>query len=163
MVFVTIGTERFSFDRLIKEIDRLAEENKINDSVFVQLGFCKYEPKNCQWKRFLSFDEMVENIKKADLVISHAASTFFVCLQNGKKPILVPREKKFKEHLDDHQVIFAEKMKALGYDRVIFDVSGLGDLYERVSEENSRESQELKRIGSPELVDYLNNLILSWS
>lgn len=157
MVFVTIGTERFSFDRLIKEIDRLVEENKINDSVFVQLGFCKYEPKNCQWKRFLSFDEMVENIKKADLVISHAASTFFVCLQNGKRPILVPRRKRFKEHLDDHQVVFAEKMKELGYDRIVFDVDDLGKVIPVCLKK--KEQKEPAKIEPLELVDYLNNFI----
>jgi len=112
MIFVTLGTEQFPFDGLIKEVDSLARDKKINAPVFIQLGACKYEPVHCEWKRFLSFKEMCKRIEEADLVIAHAgAGTTLLCLQLGKRPILVPRRKKFKEQVGDHQVMFAKKMQ----------------------------------------------------
>ena len=160
MVFVTVGTEKFQFDRLVKEIDTLAANKKINDKVFIQLGSCAYEPKHCEWKRFLPFDEMQRMIADADLVISHAASTLFVCCQYGKKPILVPRRKRFKELIDDHQMLFAEKMKEIGYDRIVLDVGKLMDSIETCLVKGIDTS--VTWVKPVELVDYLTNLVASW-
>ena len=58
MIFVTVGTHEQPFNRLIKEIDRLKKENYIEDQVIVQTGFGTYEPGSCQWKQFVSCQEM---------------------------------------------------------------------------------------------------------
>ena len=109
------GTEKFPFNRLVKEVDALVRDNKIDDSVFMQIGSCTYEPTHCKWERFLSFDDMYRKIEKADVIIAHAgAGTTLLCLQNGKKPILIPRQEELKEHVDNHQKVFAKKMQELG-------------------------------------------------
>ena len=161
MIFVTLGTEHFDFNRLVKEVDFLARDKKINDSVFIQLGACKYEPVHCEWKRFLPFGEMCRRIEEADLVIAHAgAGTSLLCLQLGKRPILVPRRKQFKEQVGDHQVMFARKMQELGYAAVAFEMSELVNLI------NTNVKKELPKnsakSGPLELTEYLKNLLISW-
>lgn len=107
MIFVTVGTHEQSFDRLIKEIDRLKEHGKISDEIIIQTGFTNYEPKFCKWSKIFSYKDMMRNVSKAKIVITHGGpSSFIMPLQLGKIPIVVPRKKYFGEHVNDHQVDF---------------------------------------------------------
>lgn len=109
MIFVTVGTHEQPFNRLIKEIDKLAEDKEINDDFYIQTGFSDYIPQNCSWKKFLSFAQMNNMIKKADIIITHGGPASFIApLELGKIPIVVPREKKFNEHINNHQEEFVK-------------------------------------------------------
>lgn len=109
MIFVTVGTHEQPFNRLLECVDKLKEENIITEDVIMQTGFSTYVPKNCEWKKLFPYDEMIENVKKARIVITHGGpSSFIMPLQKGKIPIVVPRQKKFDEHVNDHQVDFAK-------------------------------------------------------
>lgn len=46
MIFITLGSQKFQFDRLLKEVDKLVGEQFINQEVFAQIGYSKYKPKN---------------------------------------------------------------------------------------------------------------------
>ena len=39
-----LGTQNNSFNRLLKEIDKLIENQTINEEVIVQAGYTKYQP-----------------------------------------------------------------------------------------------------------------------
>ena len=111
MIFVTVGTHEQQFNRLIKEIDRLKEEGIIQEDVLMQTGFSTYEPKYCEWKKMLSYNEMNEMYDKADIIITHGGpATFMGAIAKGKKPIVVPRQEKFGEHVNNHQLEFAEQV-----------------------------------------------------
>jgi len=113
MIFVTVGTHEQPFNRLIKEIDRLKKENYIEDQVIVQTGFGTYEPGSCQWKQFVSCQEMDQYMREARLVITHGGPASFTApLRFGKIPIVVPRKKDFGEHVNDHQLEFCRMVKA---------------------------------------------------
>lgn len=108
MIFVTVGTHEQPFNRLIKEIDYLKKEGVIADEVFIQTGFSTYDPKYCEWKKIISYDEMDDYMNRSDIVITHGGpATFMDVIARGKKPIVVPRQEKFGEHVNDHQVEFA--------------------------------------------------------
>ncbi len=129
MVFVTVGTHEQPFDRLVKEVDRLKAEDAIWEEVFIQTGYCTYEPEHCEWNRLISHHEMEEKIARADLVITHGGpASFLAPLQRGKIPIVVPRQKRYGEHVNDHQLEFcravAEKM---GNIILIEEVGQLGE------------------------------------
>ena len=112
MIFVTVGTHEQPFNRLIQEVDHLVETGVIKEEVFIQTGYSIYEPKFCQWSRLISFDQMSEFMQKADIIITHGGpATFMSAIANGKKPIVVPRQEKFGEHVNDHQVDFAQQVK----------------------------------------------------
>lgn len=109
MIFVTVGTHEQPFNRLIKYVDELKKEMVIKEEIIMQTGFCTYTPKYCIWKKLFPYKEMVENVARARIIISHGGpSSFIMPLQIGKIPIVVPRQKKFDEHVNDHQVDFAK-------------------------------------------------------
>lgn len=111
MIFVTVGTHEQPFNRLIKEVDCLKKEGIITDEVFIQTGFSTYEPQYCDWKNIISYPEMEDYMNRADIIITHGGpATFMGAIAKGKKPIVVPRQEKFGEHVNDHQVEFAEQV-----------------------------------------------------
>lgn len=111
MIFVTVGTHEQQFDRLLKKIDTYKENGIIEEDVFIQTGFSSYEPIYCEWKKFISYDEMILKIKKAKVVITHGGpSTFIQVLAMGKVPVVVPRKKIYNEHVNNHQSDFAKSL-----------------------------------------------------
>lgn len=105
MIFVTIGTHPDQFDRLIKRIDEIAP--KLKEEIIVQRGFTKYVPKNVKYFEFTK--DMDEYYKRARIVIAQSATSLIeFILKFGKPVITVPREHKYREHINDHQVEFAE-------------------------------------------------------
>jgi len=126
MIFVTVGTHEQPFNRLIKEIDNLKKEGVIKEEVFIQKGYSDYVPKYCKYKNFCSFEEMSELYKKAKIIITHGGpSSIIEALAEGKIPIVVPRQKKFGEHVDNHQVEFAKFLHKEKKIIAIFDIKDL--------------------------------------
>ena len=107
MTFVTVGTNEQPFDRLVAYIDQLKETGVLTEDVVIQTGFSTYEPKHCRWQKLFPYKEMVELVEQARIVITHGGpSSFIMPLQIGKIPIVVPRQKQFEEHVNDHQLDF---------------------------------------------------------
>lgn len=113
MIFVTVGTERFPFDRLIRAVDELHDVLQ-GEPVFMQTGYGTYTP-SCEYQRFLPFNEYREKIRQARIVVSHAgAGTFLNCAEFGKVPIMMARRRCFGEHVDDHQEMLVKRMAERG-------------------------------------------------
>ncbi len=122
MIFVTIGNHNQDFTRLLKKIDEIAPE--IKEEIIIQKGLTKYTPKNC--KSFDFAPELDSYYKKARLVISHGGSSPWEFLYNYKKPlIIVPRQFKFKEHINDHQVEFSQHLSKKTGVKVILNINEL--------------------------------------
>lgn len=128
MIFVTVGTHEQPFNRLIKEVDRLVKIGIIKDDVFIQTGYSTYEPKFCKWSSLISFDKMNEFMKTSDIIITHGGpATFMSAIANDKKPIVVPRQERYDEHVNNHQVDFAQQVKErYNSIEVVTDISELG-------------------------------------
>lgn len=109
MIFVTVGTHEQGFDRLIKEVDNIAKKN--NEHIIVQKGYTQYKPKHCSSYDLISNDEMNTYMQDADLIITHGGpSTYMAALSAGQQVIVVPRLSQFNEHVNDHQLEFAQKI-----------------------------------------------------
>lgn len=109
MIFVTVGTHEQPFDRLVKYVDELKGMGFIQENIVIQTGFSKYEPKFCEWKKLYPYQDMIKYVAEARIVITHGGpSSFIMPLQIGKIPIVVPRQKQFDEHVNDHQSEFAK-------------------------------------------------------
>lgn len=112
MIFVTVGTHEQPFDRLLKCIDKLVEDKKIKEKVIIQKGYTDYEPKHCESYKLIPYDKMNEYIEKASIVITHGGPASFIApLAIGKIPIVVPRQKDFNEHVNNHQLEFATEVE----------------------------------------------------
>ena len=46
MIFITTGSQKFQFNRLLQKIDELVADGTIKDKVFAQSGYSDYAPKN---------------------------------------------------------------------------------------------------------------------
>lgn len=131
MIFVTVGTQKFQFNRLLQEIDKLIEEKKITEEVFAQIGYSDYNPKNYMYKDFIDRDEYINIMKKCQKVITHGGTGAIVgSVKQEKKVIAIPRLKKFGEHVDDHQIQIVSEFKKLGF---IIGVENIRMLDEAIS------------------------------
>lgn len=141
MIFVTVGTHEQAFNRLLEEIDDLKKENKLVEPVFIQSGYSTLKPKYCEYKAFLSYDEMNSYVEKADIIITHGGpSSFIMALQHKKIPIVVPRRKEFNEHINDHQLEFCQYIYE--HKKNIILVTDLNDLLFAI---NSLKDKSLKK------------------
>jgi UDP-N-acetylglucosamine transferase subunit ALG13 len=132
MIFVTIGTTE-RFDRLLAALDTLAAD----EEVVVQCGDSTTRPARSTCVEFLPYDELVDHIRRARVVVAHAGvGTIMTALANGKRPILVPRRARFGEAVDDHQVELSAHLEQLGLVTVVHDLADLkaavGDVARRV-------------------------------
>lgn len=130
MIFVTVGTHEQPFNRLVQKIDELKKEGIIQEDVFMQTGYSTYEPKYCGWSKLIPYSKMVQKVSDARIVITHGGPASFVMpLQMGKTPIVVPRQYRFHEHVNDHQVEFAQNVvKRMGNIIDVEDIETLGDI-----------------------------------
>ena len=101
MIFVTLGSQKFQFNRLLKAVDELDTEEEI----FAQIGYSDYKPQHYKYKEFLDREEFAAWEEKADIVITHGGTGAIIgAVKKGKKVIAVPRLAKYGEHVDDHQI-----------------------------------------------------------
>lgn len=130
MIFVTVGTHEQPFNRLVQEIDNLKRDGIITEDVIIQIGYSTYEPKYCQWNKLIPYKQMIKNVEDARIVITHGGpASFIMPLQIGKTPIVVPRQKKFDEHVNDHQLEFARNVaERMGTIIPVEDVNKLGEV-----------------------------------
>lgn len=165
MIFVTVGTHEQPFNRLIKYMDDLRSGGKIREDVIIQTGYSTYEPVYCTWQKFYSYDEMIKLVGEARIVITHGGpSSFIMPLQVGKTPIVVPRQHKFNEHVNDHQVMFSKAVeKRMGTIIVIEDISKLwetilhyDEIVQKMPEGMKSHNKEFNHAFS-EIVDELMN------
>ena len=105
MIFITLGSQKFQFNRLLKAVDEQVASGKIRDEVFAQIGASDYYPQNYKYKDFLNRDEFAEWTDRAEIVITHGGTGAIIgAVKKGKKVIAVPRLAKYGEHVDDHQL-----------------------------------------------------------
>lgn len=108
MIFVVLGTQKFQCNRLLEKIDKLVEEGRLKDEVFAQKGHSDYVPKNYTAVDFLQKEEFESKMEECSLLITHSGVGTILSGLNHNKPVIVfPRLKKYKEHVDDHQLDIA--------------------------------------------------------
>lgn len=129
MIFVTVGTHEQQFNRLVEYMDKWALEN--NEEVIIQIGFSDYIPKHAHYRKFFSYEEMVQNMKKAKIIITHGGpSSFISVIQLGKIPIVVPRQKKYNEHVNNHQLEFGQYLENRKFNLIL--VEEIQELNEKI-------------------------------
>ena len=133
MIFVTLGSQKFQFNRLLKKIDDLIEDKTITEGVFAQTGVSDYIPRNYSGKAFLDRDEFSEMISRCDIIITHGGTGAIVSgVKSGKKVIAVPRLAKYGEHIDDHQLQIIDQFEESNLILSCVDCDKLEDVLRKV-------------------------------
>lgn len=135
MIFVTVGSQKFPFDRLLKKIDQLVEAGKITDAVFAQTGYSNDRLEHCASAAFLDRDAFAQKLDQADLVITHAGTgTIVGAIKRGKRVIAVPRRRQYGEHVDDHQLQILHQFESAGLICACYEVDGLEQALQRAQQ-----------------------------
>lgn len=136
LIFVTVGTAGFQFNRLLRILDELCEENFIKgEDVIAQTGCSDYKPKNYKAFNFVSNEEHHAYINQCDFMISHSGTGSIVsALKMHKKIITFPRLKQYGEHVDNHQIELVEAFVAKNYVLSAQDKEELKQAMEKMSD-----------------------------
>lgn len=133
MIFITLGSQKFQFNRLLIAVDRLVENGTITDKIFAQIGYSDYIPKHFQYKQFLDREEFAKMEAKSDVVITHGGTGAIIgAVKQGKKVIAVPRLAKYGEHVDDHQIQLLKEFEEMNIILTCDDPDDLGDVYQSI-------------------------------
>jgi UDP-N-acetylglucosamine transferase subunit ALG13 len=109
VIFATCGSSHLGFDRMMEALAAFD-----SDLLHVQHGPAK-PPPAARADAYLSFAEVVEQIDKASVVVSHAGVGSILCaLRAGHTPIVFPRLKRYAETVDDHQAELARALADRG-------------------------------------------------
>lgn len=136
MIFVTVGSRNYPFDRLFKKIDLLYEKGVLTDVMFAQIGTSTYKPKHYEYKDYISQEEFIKKVNEADIVVTHGASgSIMKALNAGKKVIAVTRLEKYGEHINDHQIQNNEAFSINGYVLMAdLELSDLEDCFRKIKD-----------------------------
>lgn len=127
MIFITLGSQKFQFNRLLEAVDNLIANKVIQEKVFAQTGYSDYVPQNYEYKEFLNRDEFLGLEKKADIVITHGGTGAIIgAVKNKRKVIAIPRLSRYGEHVDDHQVQIVNQFRDSNLIYSINDCDSLG-------------------------------------
>lgn len=107
MILVTVGTHEQPFDRLIAAAGRLPGD----EAVLVQAGVSRLAPSRCEVVDWLDPDALQAAMREARIVVCHGGpATIFEAVACGHVPIVVPRDPRHREHVDDHQLRFVRRI-----------------------------------------------------
>lgn len=125
MIFVTVGNHYQGFERLVRKMDEIA--GRIDEKVIMQIGTTEYKPVNAEYFDSIeSFEEIERLNREARVVVSHAGvGSILTALEQGTPVIIIPRLKKFDEHMDDHQLEIAEAMSESHRIVAVYDIDEL--------------------------------------
>jgi UDP-N-acetylglucosamine transferase subunit ALG13 len=113
MILITVGQERFPFDRLLRLADEAAAGGDFEGPAFAQTGCSDYVPRSFPHADFLPPDRLRELIRGSALIITHGGvGTVVQCLEEDKVPLILPRDPRRGEHVDGHQLEFSARLEA---------------------------------------------------
>lgn len=112
MIFVTVGNATQVFRRLLDAMESLGATGHFQgEPIIIQSGhITDFRPMYCKAEAFFPPDEFVRLMREATVVVCHGgAGSLHHAFQAGKVPVVMPRRRKYGEHLDDQY----ELVKAL--------------------------------------------------
>jgi beta-1,4-N-acetylglucosaminyltransferase len=140
MIFVTVGNATQGFNRLLKAVDGLAGEGFFEGkNVLIQSGNnLEFKATHCEQEDFISPERYAQLINKANLVICHGgAGSLYHVFEAGKIPVVMPRRRKYGEHVDDQ----FELVKAIAAEGRVIPAYEPEDLPAAIEEARRRNTQ----------------------
>ncbi|QSR26780.1 glycosyl transferase family 28 [Nocardioides aromaticivorans] len=123
LVAVVVGTDHHPFDRLVGWAARLHAEGRYR--FHVQHGSTPL-PEGLPGSGMLDSTELVSLLDCADAVVTHAGpGSIMDARDRGHVPVVVPRDPRLGEHVDDHQLRFARFLGARGVVTTAHDIDQL--------------------------------------
>ena len=136
MILVTVGTNEAPFDRLVRVFDTPGGGSVGGaEEVLLQHGASLLRPAGATCVDFLPFEDLVDAIRRARLVVMHAGvGSIMTALANGKRPVVVPRLHRYGEAVDDHQLDLGRRLHDSGLVTLVEDPQDVPKVLETASE-----------------------------
>lgn len=159
MIFVSLGSQKFQFNRLLKKLDELVEDGTVREEIFAQIGASDYQPKHYKYSAFLNRDQFADIMKRCSTVVTHGGTGVIVtAVKGGKKVIGVPRLSKYGEHVDDHQLQLLQEFEKQNLIYACYDVENLKDAFEAISKGTFHAYQSNTEVWIKELSRYIDSI-----
>lgn len=160
LIFITLGSQKFQFNRLLEEVDILINNNVIKgENVFAQIGYSDYIPKQYNYERFLNKEDFISHIKGSAIVITHGGTGSIInAVKLGKKVIGIPRMFEFGEHVDNHQLEIIEQFTVSNLIHGLYDIKELGSAVANIKNIEFREYQSNTQNVLTILEDFLSEV-----
>lgn len=158
-VLAVVGTDHHPFDRLVDMVDSWC--GQLMDSgepvrCHIQYG-TSAPPRHVTGSDYLDKGKIARYISAADMVITHGGpSTILEVLHSGKRPLVMPRDPKHGEHVDEHQMRFARHMAAKDLVTLVDGPTDLNAALERLLAEGSDPSAAVQAM--PDAADSARRL-----
>jgi UDP-N-acetylglucosamine transferase subunit ALG13 len=157
MVLITLGSQKFQFNRLLIAIDDLIQNNIITVPVFAQIGYSGYQPNYFEHAQFLARTEFVKKANESKVVITHGGTgAIITAIKNNCKVIAVPRMVHFGEHVDDHQVQIVEQFDEMGIIKPCYQLSDLGEIYTKLDSQTFKTYKSNSKDIIKSISDFIN-------
>lgn len=159
MIFVVVGTQ-LPFDRLVQAVDAWAGEAPRGE-ILAQVADGTYSPKHIRWERTIAPQEFRACIEQAHLIVAHAGmGTILSALELGKPVIVLPRQARYGEHRNDHQLATAAKFGSRQMVQVAQDETQLREMLNQFEQNQSQTGPgRITADASPELIGNLRKFI----
>ncbi|MEN9507099.1 MAG: hypothetical protein RI958_3025 [Actinomycetota bacterium] len=112
-LFVSVGTYEYPFVRLFRRLELVVPDDW---DIVWQLGNAGgYRPRRGEVHDFLDYDQMLTEVRAADLTVTHAGvGSILTVLEAGGLPVVVARRHHHGEIADDHQLEVVAALRAAG-------------------------------------------------
>lgn len=129
-IFIPLGTQNFQFNRLIESLnDMVTKGYCLRNEIFLQSSVIDIKP-TFKYAKNLPNKEFNTYIDNAEVVVTHSGVNTIMTCMNKKKPlVVVPRQKIYGEHVDDHQMEIADLIEHK-FDVIV--VRDMKDLFEAI-------------------------------
>ena len=125
MIFLTVGTS-FPFDRLVRAVDDLVAQGRVAPDLFAQVGRGGYRPRNFASVETLDKKKFDEYFDQAAAVIAHAGmGTITMALERNRPLLVMPRLRRYRELVNDHQLATARRFAQLGHVLAAYEITEL--------------------------------------
>jgi UDP-N-acetylglucosamine transferase subunit ALG13 len=112
-MFVTVGTDHHPFERLISWAEHWAVRMPDWD-VQIQHGRTR-PPVHGNGFAFSDHARLQQLFELSDVIVTHGGpATITEARRLGHRPIVVPRDPRLGEHVDNHQQLFARRLGSSG-------------------------------------------------
>lgn len=159
MIFVTVGSQKFPFDRLLRKVDELLQTGVIREEVVAQTGAGSYRPRYFDSRPFYDKEDFEALLDRCGMVITHGgAGTIASAIRRRKKVIVVPRLARYGEHVDDHQLQLMEALGKEGYLCPCPEVDLLAQALEEARARAYREYPSNTVVFAASVAEYIDSL-----
>lgn len=160
MIFVTLGSQKFQFDRLLQKLDELIEKGVITESITAQIGASNYLPKHFEYVRFMDREQFAKTMDTCEIVVTHGGTGVIItAVKKGKKVIAVPRLAMYGEHVDDHQLQLLQQFDELQIICACYDLDMFEEFYKGIREREFRTYVSNTHVIIESIEEYLNELM----